>query len=108
MLSKRVRVRISEELLREAIKGHEKRKKTCLWNMGTPHGGVIMSATMFNNQITVPICTNHLQEHKIVMGLFIAGYEIEDCLMTKGIEWCKQEYEKLVKAGTINPDSIQT
>lgn len=52
----------------------------CVWNMGTPCEGKTNEQDLFDAQIRVPICTDHLQQHRDILTLHKNGYDIEDVL----------------------------
>ena len=50
----------------------------CVWNMGTPCDGRVSNRLMFDNQLEIPICDQHLHEHREVMALHDKGHDIEE------------------------------
>ena len=73
--------------------------------MGTPCNGEIKERPMFDNQMMVPTCDFHYEEHINVMTLHQNGYDIEEILQQTN-EWRKAEVEKLVASG-VNISKIQ-
>jgi len=41
----------------------------CVWNMNSPCGGEVASRGMFGNQISVPVCASHYNEHLVLLTL---------------------------------------
>jgi len=53
----------------------------CVWNMkDVSCAGNIEEVTIFNGQVSVPICEEHLKHHKIVLALYYAGKDIKKVL----------------------------
>ena len=52
----------------------------CVWNMGTECSGEVIEVEFFDGQIKVPVCTNHIEEHKQVMILHKNKYDVEEIL----------------------------
>jgi len=43
----------------------------CIWKLGTECDGTISNELMFKNQIRIPVCKKHLEEHKIIVAYFM-------------------------------------
>ena len=57
-----------------------KKKLKCVWNMGTECSDDITEVVFFNTQIKVPVCSNHIEQHKLVMVLHKNNYDVEEVL----------------------------
>ena len=42
---------------------------TCVWNMGSDCGGEVSEEPMFRDQLKVPVCSKHYEEHLKLMLL---------------------------------------
>jgi len=51
---------------------------TCVWLLGTDHGGETEKRLMFDKQLEVPVCEKHFKEHKRIMMLVANNYDIEE------------------------------
>lgn len=60
--------------------GKKAKELKCVWNMGTPCADDVQERELFGQQIKVPICSNHVEEHKFVMILHKNGYDVEEIL----------------------------
>lgn len=58
-------------------------KISCVWDFGTPCGGTIDKQLMFDEQLEIPICKEHTEEHKEVMILYANEYDIEEIVDMK-------------------------
>lgn len=58
----------------------ESKSQTCVWSIGTECNGEITAELMFNDQIKIPICSNHLSEHKKLIFLHSHNHDIEELL----------------------------
>ena len=56
------------------------KKLKCVWNMGTDCSDEITEIEFFNTQIKVPVCSNHVEQHKFVMVLHKNNYDVEEIL----------------------------
>jgi len=56
----------------------DKQEIHCVWNMGTECDGKRSKQLMFSNQLEIPICEKHIEEHREVMVLHANGYDIEE------------------------------
>jgi hypothetical protein len=56
------------------------KKLKCVWNMGTDCSDDVKEVEFFNAQIKVPVCGNHVEQHKYVMILHKNGYDVEEIL----------------------------
>lgn len=53
----------------------------CVWMMGTPCSeDPATEVKLFSNQIKVPICKDHLEQHTHIMVLAQNGYDVEQIL----------------------------
>jgi len=57
-----------------------KEELKCVWCMGTPCEGKVSEVSFFNNQITIPVCEKHVEEHKHIMILHKNNYDVEEIL----------------------------
>lgn len=81
-------------------------KKTdlrCVWNMGGPCADEVYDVPMFDNQIKVPVCANHLEDHTNVMILHANDYDVEE-VISKDSDWRKQEVLTLKLSGLDKGD----
>src|SRR5574337_655780 len=80
---------IPKSLMAKSKKDDHNFKSTeseCVWKLGTPCGGKVSEVELFNKQILVPICSNHLHEHRIIMSLGKADCDIEQVLDLSDVE----------------------
>jgi len=56
------------------------KKLKCVWNMGTDCSDEVEEVEFFNSQIKVPVCKNHIEQHKFVMILHKNNYDVEEIL----------------------------
>lgn len=56
------------------------KKLKCVWNMGTDCSDEIKEVEFFNTQIKVPVCSNHVEQHRYVMVLHKNNYDVEEIL----------------------------
>ena len=57
--------------LKEVWETGEAYNSSCVWNMGTPCSSDGVKKIMtFNNQLHIPMCYNHFEEHVHVMTLY--------------------------------------
>jgi hypothetical protein len=84
----------------------EETKDGCVWNLGTPCGGSVEEKKLFHDQIKVPICENHFEEHKIIILLFNNGYEVEE-ILNQDAEWRKQEALTIQLSGLAKIDDVE-
>ena len=78
----------------------------CVWNLGTPCGGELKRLELFHEQIRVPICENHTEEHKIIILLFNNGYDVEE-ILNQTAEWRKQEALTIQLSGLAKIDDVE-
>jgi len=79
---------MSDQEVKETNKGETQEEREaaekdgvhCVWNMGSPCGGERFKKLLFSKQLEIPICHNHLEEHKEVMILHANDYDIEEVL----------------------------
>ncbi len=79
------------------------KKLKCVWNMGTDCSDDVEEVEFFNKQIKVPVCKNHIEEHKYVMILHKNGYDIEEVL-NQTPEYRKGEVLVLKLSGLAGDD----
>lgn len=73
--------------------------KECVWRVDDVLcSGKVSDVAIFNNQISLPICEAHFEQHKEIMTLHQNGHDIEEILKHTE-EWRKQEINKLVQNG---------
>lgn len=86
-------------------KNKEENKLRCVWNMGTPCSDQVSEVEFFGKQIKVPVCTNHIEEHKYVMILHKNGYDVEEILQQT------PEYRKgevlVLKLSGLDEDDVE-
>lgn len=70
----------------------------CVWNMGGPCGDEVYEVPLFDNQIKVPVCSNHIEDHEHVMILHANDYDVEE-VISKDSDWRKQEVLTLRLSG---------
>jgi hypothetical protein len=51
---------------------------SCAWLLGTEHGGETEKRLMFEEQLEVPVCEKHFEEHRRIMLLVANDYDIEE------------------------------
>jgi hypothetical protein len=71
--------------------------------MGTECSDDVQEVEFFNKQIKVPVCSNHIEEHKCVMILHKNGYDVEEILQQTP-EYRKGEMLVLKLAGLADDD----
>lgn len=76
----------------------------CVWNMGSKCSENVYDVEIFQNQIKVPICENHLQDHEYVMILHRNGYDVEEVIQ-KDADYRKEEVLTIKLAGIDKDDS---
>lgn len=86
-----------------AEKKNEKKKLKCVWNMGTDCSDDVQEVEFFNSQIKIPVCSNHIEQHRFVMILHKNGYDVEEVLQ-KSPEYRKQEVLVLKLSGLDDSD----
>ncbi len=64
----------------------------CVWDMGTPCSGRVANRMMFSGQLSIPICSRHLLEHREVMGCYSHGFNTE-----KIIRWSPDVRSRIMK-----------
>lgn len=52
----------------------------CVWDMGNGCSDEVEEVEFFNKQIKVPVCSNHIEQHKYVMILHKNNYDVEEVL----------------------------
>lgn len=59
-----------------------KEELKCVWHMGSPcsHDGAAKEYEIFNKQIKVPMCDDHVEQHSYIMILAKNGYDVETIL----------------------------
>jgi hypothetical protein len=62
----------------------------CVWSMGSGCADKVYDVAIFNNQIKIPICESHLEDHEHVMTLHRNGYDIEE-IIQKDENYRKEE-----------------
>lgn len=77
----------------------------CVWNMGTPCSGKVNERKLFQQQIKVPMCEAHLEQHKEVMLLHKNGYDVEEVLQQTP-EYRKKEVLTLQLSG-LDTDEVE-
>lgn len=58
----------------------DEKELKCVWDMGYECSGEITEETIFNGQVTVPICELHLKDHKQLLFLHDHGEDVEEIL----------------------------
>lgn len=53
----------------------------CVWDMGNSCIGKVEERKFFGQQITVPVCEEHVRAHKEVMFLHSIGEDVEEILV---------------------------
>jgi hypothetical protein len=81
----------------------KKEELKCVWHIGTPCCGEVKEVEMFGHQIRIPICENHVAEHKEIMLLNKNGYDVEE-ILNQTAEWRKQETLTLQLSGLDSGD----
>jgi hypothetical protein len=71
--------------------------------MGTPCEGKVEEVEMFDGQIKIPICEQHLEEHRDIMILHKHKYDIEEILQ-ESAEYRRQEVLVLKLSGLDDDD----
>lgn len=79
------------------------KKLKCVWNMGTECTDDVQEIEFFHNQIKVPVCSKHVEEHKFVMILHKNGYDVEEILQQTA-EYRKGEVLVLKLSGLDDSD----
>jgi len=79
------------------------KKLKCVWNMGTDCSDDVQEVEFFNSQIKVPVCGNHIEQHKFVMILHKNGYDVEEILQ-QSAEYRKGEVLVLKLSGLDDSD----
>lgn len=79
------------------------KKLKCVWNMGTACSDDVEEVEFFNAQIKVPVCKNHIEQHKYVMVLHKNGYDVEEILQNTP-EYRKGEVLVLKLSGLDDSD----
>lgn len=82
-----------------------KKKLKCVWNMGTPCDGEVQEMKLFEQQIEVPMCESHLEQHKEVMILHKNGYDVEEVLQETP-EYRRREVLTLKLSG-LDTDDVE-
>lgn len=53
----------------------------CCWpNVDVPCAGIVEEVIIFDGQIRVPMCEEHLKHHKMVLALYYAGKDMEEAV----------------------------
>lgn len=52
----------------------------CVWDMGNNCSDDVEEVKFFDSQIKVPVCSNHIEQHKYVMVLHKNNYDVEEVL----------------------------
>jgi len=81
----------------------KKEKIECDFKLDTPCGGDVEYVKIFGGSCCLPICENHLQEHKEIMTLSANGYDVEE-ILNQTPEWRKKEYLTLQLSGLVSED----
>jgi hypothetical protein len=58
----------------------EKETTECIWVIGGKCAGKVKAILLFSNQLKVPICEKHLQQHREIMTLNSAGRDIQEVM----------------------------
>jgi len=82
-----------------------KSKLLCVWGMGDACSGEIEEVEFFDSQIKVPVCANHIEQHKFVMILAKNDYDVEEILQETS-EYRKGEVLLLKLSGLDNTDDV--
>lgn len=53
---------------------------SCVWNMGTDCTDDVTEIEFFNKQIKVPVCSSHIEQHRIIMVLHKNDFDVEEML----------------------------
>ena len=83
-----------------------KTKEACVWALGTPCAGETSEQKLFKNQIKVPICENHFDEHKTIILLFNNGYDVEE-ILNQTADWRKQESLTITLSGLAKLEDVE-
>lgn len=75
----------------------------CVWNTGGACHENVWEVEMFDNQISVPICENHLRDHIAIMTLHAQGYDVEKILNSEP-EWRREEILTVKLSGLDNTE----
>ena len=70
----------------------------CVWAMGTECEGDVEEVEFFSNQIKVPVCASHIEQHSHVMILHKNNYDVEEMLQ-QSAEYRKGEVLVLKLSG---------
>ena len=71
----------------------------CVWMMGTPCSDEqATEVKLFSNQIKVPICKDHLEQHTHIMALAQNGYDVEQ-ILNETHEYRKEQFLILQLSG---------
>lgn len=77
----------------------------CVWNMGGPCSDDVKEVVFFNDSIRVPVCSDHIEQHKFVMILHKNGYDVEEVLR-ESPEYRKGEVLVLKLSG-LDDDNVK-
>lgn len=55
-------------------------KLRCVWSMGDECTDDVEEVEFFDSQIKVPVCGNHVEQHRCVMILHKNDYDVEEIL----------------------------
>jgi hypothetical protein len=75
----------------------------CVWQISNTCTDTLTQLKMFNNQIKIPICTRHVEEHRDIMLLHKNGYDVEE-ILNQTPEWRKAEVLTLQLSGLDTGD----
>lgn len=79
------------------------KKLKCVWNMGSDCSDDVKEVAFFNESIKVPVCSNHIEQHKYVMILHKNKYDVE-AVLRESPEYRKGEVLVLKLSGLDDSD----
>lgn len=62
------------------------RKLVCVWNQ-EECSEEVREVEFFNPQILVPVCTAHIEQHKMAMAVHHHGIDVEEILALPKSQW---------------------
>ena len=83
-----------------------KKEEGCVWALGTPCSGDVKETKFFHNQIKVPVCEAHVEEHRIIIMLFNNGYDVEE-ILNQTAAWRKQEALTIQLSGLAKMEDVE-
>ena len=86
-------------------KEEKKSDLKCVWNMGGDCSKDVSEVEFFNHQIKVPVCDEHVEQHRHVMILYKNGYDVEEILQ-ESAEYRKNEVLVIQLSG-LDDDEVE-